>query len=53
MVMPVVFTNPGSCAIVIWPLTFAVTAVVSFVVGYVMHIFIEKPSLRIREWLAA
>ena len=38
---------------VIWPLTWIVCALISFAVGYVMHIFIEKPSLRIREWLAA
>ena len=37
----------------VWLGTFAATIVLSFAVGYVMHVLIEKPSLRIREWLAA
>jgi peptidoglycan/LPS O-acetylase OafA/YrhL len=45
--------HDGTPLWIIWPLTLAVCAVLSFAVGYVMHILIEKPSLRVREWLAA
>jgi peptidoglycan/LPS O-acetylase OafA/YrhL len=38
---------------VIWPTTFVLTVILAFATGYVMHILIEKPALRAREWLAA
>jgi peptidoglycan/LPS O-acetylase OafA/YrhL len=37
----------------VWPAAFAGVTVVSFAIGYVLHVLVEKPSLRIREWLAA
>ncbi|MFO0684097.1 MAG: acyltransferase [Sandaracinus sp.] len=37
----------------IWVLTFAGVIVLSFAAGYVLHVLVEKPSLRIRERLAA
>lgn len=37
----------------VWPLAFVLVTVLSFVVGYVLHVLVEKPSLRMREWLAA
>lgn len=37
----------------VWPLAFVIVTVLSFAVGYVLHVLVEKPSLRIREWLAA
>lgn len=36
-----------------WPIGFAVVTGLSFAIGYVLHVLVEKPSLRIREWLAA
>lgn len=36
-----------------WPMAFAVVTTLSFAIGYALHVLIEKPSLRIREWLAA
>jgi peptidoglycan/LPS O-acetylase OafA/YrhL len=36
-----------------WPLAFTVVTIGSFAIGYVLHVLVEKPSLRIREWLAA
>lgn len=38
---------------VIWPLSLALLMVVSLVLAYVIHVLIEKPSLRLRQWLAA
>jgi len=37
----------------IWMIGIVLTAVLSFAMGYVMHILIEKPSLAIRDRLAA
>lgn len=37
----------------VWPASLVVLMLLSFVAGYAMHILIEKPSLRIREMLAA
>ena len=37
----------------IWPGGLVATVLISFAIAYVMHILIEKPSLRVREWLAA
>ena len=34
------------------PFVVVVTAA-SFVIGYLLHVFVEKPSLRIRDRLAA
>jgi peptidoglycan/LPS O-acetylase OafA/YrhL len=36
-----------------WPIAFVVVSAGSFAIGYALHVLIEKPSLRIREWLAA
>lgn len=38
---------------VTWPLSLLVVMIASLAVGYVMHVLIEKPSLRVRDWLAA
>ena len=43
----------GVSLLVIWPLAFGFVTLASFAVGYVMHIVIEKPSMRMRQWLAA
>ncbi len=43
----------GSSPYLVWVLTFAGVVVLSFAAGYVLHILVEKPSLRIRERLAA
>ena len=37
----------------VWPASLLVVTLLSFVIGYVMHVLIEKPSLRFREMLAA
>jgi peptidoglycan/LPS O-acetylase OafA/YrhL len=36
-----------------WPLSLTVAMIASLIVGYVLHVLVEKPSLRIRDWLAA
>ena len=36
----------------IWTMAFALTVLLSFAMGYLMHILIEKPSLRIRDRIA-
>jgi peptidoglycan/LPS O-acetylase OafA/YrhL len=38
--------------LLVWPASLAAVMVLSFVVAYAMHVFIEKPSLWIRERLA-
>jgi peptidoglycan/LPS O-acetylase OafA/YrhL len=38
---------------VIWPAALASLSVLSVAVAYLLHVFVEKPSLRLREWLAA
>ncbi len=38
---------------VVWPVSLAALLVTSLAVAYVLHVIVEKPSLRIREWLAA
>jgi peptidoglycan/LPS O-acetylase OafA/YrhL len=38
---------------VVWPLAVVVLVGASLAVGYVLHVLVEKPSLRIRERLAA
>jgi peptidoglycan/LPS O-acetylase OafA/YrhL len=42
----------GASNLALWPTSVLVLFLMSLAVGYVMHIFIEKPSLRIRDWLA-
>ncbi|EYF03383.1 acyltransferase family protein [Chondromyces apiculatus] len=37
----------------LWPASLAVTILISLAIGYVMHVLIEKPSLWIRQRLAA
>ncbi len=37
----------------VWPASLAATTLLSFAIAYVMHVLIEKPSLWIRERLAA
>jgi peptidoglycan/LPS O-acetylase OafA/YrhL len=39
--------------VIVWPLSLAALMVSSLVLAYVLHVIIEKPSLRIRERLAA
>jgi peptidoglycan/LPS O-acetylase OafA/YrhL len=36
-----------------WVLVFVVVVTLSWLVAYVLHVLVEKPSLRMREWLAA
>jgi peptidoglycan/LPS O-acetylase OafA/YrhL len=36
-----------------WTLAFTLVTALSFGVGYVLHVLVEKPALRVREWLAA
>jgi peptidoglycan/LPS O-acetylase OafA/YrhL len=38
--------------IIVWPLSLVALMVLSLGLGYVMHVVIEKPSLRLRERLA-
>jgi peptidoglycan/LPS O-acetylase OafA/YrhL len=56
-----VFINPGASALVdrwgwsmtaVWPLSLAALIGASLVMAYVMHIVIEKPSLRLRDRVA-
>jgi peptidoglycan/LPS O-acetylase OafA/YrhL len=42
----------GMSNLALWPSSVLVLFLMSLAVGYVMHILIEKPSLRIRDWLA-
>ncbi|AKV03125.1 acyltransferase 3 [Labilithrix luteola] len=39
--------------LLVWPLSLAALMAGSLGAGYLIHVLIEKPSLRIREWLAA
>ncbi len=39
--------------LILWPASVFVLMTLSIALAYLMHVFIEKPSLRIREWLAA
>jgi peptidoglycan/LPS O-acetylase OafA/YrhL len=39
--------------LVIWPLSLASLMLMSLALGYVLHVTVEKPSLRLRERLAA
>ena len=39
--------------LIVWPVAFAFVTVASFAIGYVMHLIIEKPAMRMRQWLAA
>ena len=39
--------------LIVWPVAFVFVTVASFAIGYVMHLIIEKPSMRMRQWLAA
>lgn len=37
----------------VWPASLVIVTLLSFAIAYVMHVLIEKPSLRVREMLAA
>jgi peptidoglycan/LPS O-acetylase OafA/YrhL len=37
----------------VWPLSLTLLMIGSLAMGYVLHVLVEKPSLRIRERLAA
>jgi hypothetical protein len=37
---------------VVWPFSLAAALLLSFLVGYVLHVMIEKPSLRLRDRIA-
>ena len=39
--------------LIVWPASVATLMLASIAIGYVMHVLIEKPSLRVRERLAA
>jgi peptidoglycan/LPS O-acetylase OafA/YrhL len=43
----------GVSMVLLWPLTFASIVLCSHAVAYLLHVFVEKPSLRLRERLAA
>lgn len=43
----------GATAWSLWPVSMLATSLASLAVAYLMHVFIEKPSLRVREMLAA
>ena len=36
-----------------WPVVFTLVTSLSFGTGYALHVLVEKPSLRLRDWLAA
>lgn len=36
----------------VWPLALASTMLMSLAIGYVLHVLVEKPSLRFRAWIA-
>ncbi|HVK71510.1 MAG TPA: acyltransferase [Polyangium sp.] len=38
--------------LLVWPASLVATMLISFVIGYAMHVLIEKPSLRLRERFA-
>jgi peptidoglycan/LPS O-acetylase OafA/YrhL len=39
--------------LLVWPAALAATMVLSLAIGYVLHVVVEKPSLRLRERFAA
>jgi peptidoglycan/LPS O-acetylase OafA/YrhL len=39
--------------LVVWPASLAATMLLSLTVGYVLHVLVEKPALRLRERLSA
>ena len=39
--------------LLVWPAALASTMVLSLVIGYLLHVVVEKPSLRLRERFAA
>ena len=39
--------------LILWPASLVVLLALSIGLAYVMHVVIEKPSLKIRGWLAA
>ena len=39
--------------LILWPASMIAVTAASFVIAYLMHVLIEKPSLRIREALSA
>jgi len=55
LAMPMVlhFQERGVSLVFTWAFTFAFVVGLSFVAGYGLHVLVEKPSLKIREWLAA
>lgn len=45
--------DAGVSMLVVWPLSLALVTALSFVVAYALHVLVEKPSLWIRDRLAA
>jgi len=45
--------DDGASMLWVWPALFALVTVLSFVLGYVLHVLVEKPSLWVRDRLAA
>jgi peptidoglycan/LPS O-acetylase OafA/YrhL len=43
----------GHSLVLVWIAAFALVTASSFAIGYVLHVLVEKPSLRLREKLAA
>ena len=42
----------GHSMLWIWPVALTATMLLSLLIGYGLHVLVEKPSLRLREWLA-
>jgi peptidoglycan/LPS O-acetylase OafA/YrhL len=45
--------DDGASMLWVWPALFALVTVLSFLLGYVLHVLVEKPSLWVRDRLAA
>lgn len=45
--------DDGASMLWVWPALFTMVSVLSFLVGYLLHVLVEKPSLWVRDKLAA
>jgi peptidoglycan/LPS O-acetylase OafA/YrhL len=45
--------DDGASMLWVWPTLFTLVSVLSFAVGYLLHVLVEKPSLWVRDKLAA
>jgi peptidoglycan/LPS O-acetylase OafA/YrhL len=46
------FAAHGGSLVVGWIVVFVLVLGISFAVAYALHVLVEKPALRAREWLA-